>query len=277
MRTLAQISDLHFGREDQKVVDGLQTALEQAAMDVLVVSGDLTQRAKKRQFKAARDFLASLVEVPLIVVPGNHDISTTNLMERALQPLARYKRYITTDLAPSYVDNGVAIAGINTVRVLSTKDGRINLAQVRQACEQLQHGGEGAVRVVVTHHPMDMPLADTRHALVTRAPMAMREFATCGVDLFLSGHLHAGLTVATSMRYKLRGYSAVAVHAGTAVSTRTRDEANSWNLIHVDRREIAVQQMIWNGKRFVQGERETFERSAETDTGEDLGWVRSGR
>ena len=127
------------------------------------------------------------------------------------------------------------------------------------------------MRVVVTHHPMDMPLADTRHALVTRAPMAMREFATCGVDLFLSGHLHAGLTVATSVRYKLPGYSAVAVHAGTAVSTRTRDEANSWNLIHVNRREIAVQQMIWNGKRFVQGERETFERSAETDVGEDLG------
>ena len=249
-KLLAHISDVHFGREDPELVEGLIEALVDAAPDVIVVSGDLTQRARKRQFRAAQRFLRQLPEVPKIIVPGNHDVSTTNLMERALRPLARYRRYITDDLAPFYADDEVAIAGINTVRVLSTKDGRINSRQVAAACEQMQRAPEQAVRVVVTHHPMDLPLEDRKHALVARSGMAIRQFARCGIDLFLSGHLHTGLSIPTSVRYKILGYGAIVVHAGTAVSTRTRGQTNAWNLIRLEGESVQIQQMAWGGRRF---------------------------
>jgi 3',5'-cyclic AMP phosphodiesterase CpdA len=270
LRTLAHISDLHFGREDPALVKALLRSLAEAKPDVIVVSGDLTQRAKKRQFRAAAEFLADLPEVPRLVVPGNHDVSTTNLIERLAHPLRRYRRYITQDLSPFLEDAAptpeFAIAGINTVRLLNTKDGRINRTQVDRACNGFAPLAASLVRIVVTHHPMDLPADDLKHPLTTRAPMAMRAFARAGVDLFLSGHLHAGHTVATSHRYKLPGWSAIVAQAGTAASTRTRGQPNGWNLIRLHPANtppfIEVQQMHAQGRRFVPGPMEQYRKTA---------------
>ncbi len=260
MKTLAHISDVHFGREDPEIVAGLIESVRNARPDFVVVSGDLTQRARKKQFRAARAFLRQLPRVPRIVVPGNHDVSATNLLERALRPLARYKRYITGDLSPFYGDPEIAVAGINTVRIGSVKNGRINVRQMKTVCDQFERAQPTAARIVVMHHPIDLAEHDHKHALVGRSTAAMKEFARCRVDLFLSGHLHAGLTLATSARYRLEGYSAVMAQAGTAVSTRTRGEANAWNLIRIaaSPATIDVQQMEWNGKRFRPGRCERY-------------------
>ena len=212
MKRLAHISDVHFGREDPELVDGLLTALAGARPDVIVVSGDLTQRARKSQFRKARAFLRKLPRVPHLIVPGNHDVSATNLYDRLARPLRRYRKFISADLSPFVDDAEFAIAGINTVRLLARKDGRINRKQVACACEQLGRAAETAVRIVVTHHPMDLPMGDHKHALVTRARMAMAAFSTCGVDLFLSGHLHSGQAIVTGTRYGLAG-SATAYHS----------------------------------------------------------------
>lgn len=272
MRVLAHISDVHFGREDPVLVEGLLRSLRETAPDLVVVSGDLTQRARKSQFRRAREFLRAL-PAPYLVIPGNHDVSATNLVDRLAFPLKRFRRYITDDLSPFFGDAEVAVAGIDTVRLLARKDGRINRAQVARACEQLGGADVNAVRVVVTHHPLDMPMEDLKHALVVRAPMAMGAFSAAQVDLFLSGHLHTGQTVVTSTRHAAAGgagaiYSAVVAHAGTAVSTRTRGEANAWNLIHLNGREsgatMAVQQMVWDSASggFVEGAPTRFSRAA---------------
>ena len=256
MRTLAHISDVHFGREDPELVKVLIESIAAARPDIVVISGDLTQRAKKKQFKAARAFLETLPAVPQVVVPGNHDVSWTNMFERALRPLARYRRYITDDMEPFVEAGEIAVAGINTVRAGAVKDGRINRRQMKTACEQFGRADAAAVRVVVMHHPIDLAESDLEHTLVGRSEAAMVEFARCRVDLFLSGHLHAGLTLATSRRYRLKGYSAVMAQAGTAVSTRTRGEANAWNLIRVwgpqadAGARMEIEQMEWNGKKF---------------------------
>ena len=251
---LAHLSDVHFGRENPLLVDGLLRSLADLRPDFIVVSGDLTQRARKSQFRKARAFLRALPDVPLLVVPGNHDVSATNLVDRLARPLKRFRRYIADDLSPFLSSPQVAIAGINTVRLLARKDGRINRAQVALACAQLSHAAPTAVRIIVTHHPLDQPLEDQEHRLVTRSPMAMAAFSSAGVDLFLSGHLHTGQIVITSTRHTASGatgpiYSAVVAHAGTAVSNRTRGEPNGWNLIQLNGREngatMSIRQVLW--------------------------------
>ena len=244
MRVIAHISDLHFGRVDQKIVASLGAQITASKPDLIAVSGDLTQRARVPEFRAARAFLDSFPQ-PKVIVPGNHDVPLFHLFDRALRPLTKYREYISADLQPYYSDEEIAVLGINTARSLVHKAGRINRRQVENACARFKELSPDVVRIVVTHHPLDLPDHHPPSHLVGRAQMAMAGFAGCRVDLFLSGHLHVGHTLGTTPRYAIPGYSAVVVHAGTAASTRTRSEPNSWNLIRIENRRITVERLTW--------------------------------
>jgi 3',5'-cyclic AMP phosphodiesterase CpdA len=245
MRTIAHLSDPHFGRIEPATVQALIATIIEARPDVVVVSGDLTQRAKEREFQEARRFLDALPS-PQIVVPGNHDVPFYNVLARALKPLRNYQRYITQDLEPFYSDEEIAIVGINTARSLTFKSGRINRLQVARSCARLESCGENRTRIVVSHHPFDLPETHELHGLVGRAHMAMAGFAHCRVDLILSGHLHVSRTSESAPRYKIPGHSALVIHAGTAASTRARGELNSFNIIQVDRSSVAIQCLTWD-------------------------------
>src|SRR5215204_2529976 len=171
MRTLVHISDLHFGRLDPRTVPPLREAIVASRPDVLVVSGDLTQRARDEQFAAARQFLDSL-PVPRIVVPGNHDVPLYDLFSRWLRPLAAYRRHIDENVEPFYDDEELAVLGVNTARSLTLKNGRINARQVLRGCTLLDSSAPEATRVVVTHHPFEVGVAD-RTGVVGRAAMAI--------------------------------------------------------------------------------------------------------
>ncbi len=270
MRTLAHISDLHFGRLDPAVLPALRCRVHEAGPDVVVVSGDLTQRASRREFAAARHFLDSLPS-PQIVVPGNHDVPLYDVASRWLRPLANYRRYISADLEPFFADAEIAILGINTARSLVIKNGRINRLQVARGCARLEASGKDRTRIVVIHHPFDLPAGQDRRGLVGRADMAMAGFARCGVDMVLSGHLHVSRRSASAVRYRIAGYSALLVQAGTATSSRRRGELNAYNVIRIERRAIAIETLIWDGELgdFVVAETERFQRGPE-------GWSRVG-
>jgi 3',5'-cyclic AMP phosphodiesterase CpdA len=121
VRTLVHLSDLHFGRVDPRILPPLLAAVAAAEPDLVVISGDFTQRARVREFKDAASFLAKLPQ-PQLLVPGNHDVPLYDLMRRWLAPLRRYRHYITDDLAPFYADKEIAILGINTARALTFKN-----------------------------------------------------------------------------------------------------------------------------------------------------------
>ena len=218
MRTLVHLSDLHFGRVDPQIIAPLIKTVSEIKPDLVAVSGDLTQRARSHQFREARAFLDALPQ-PQIVVPGNHDVPLHNVFTRFLQPLDKYKRYITDDLQPVYADEEIVVVGVNTARSLTIKGGRINEDQVARIREKLR-GSSEVVKVVVTHHPFDLPEGYNDRELVGRAQMAMTGLADCGADLFLAGHLHVSHTGHTAKRYNIRGHSALVVQAGTASSTR---------------------------------------------------------
>ena len=248
MRTLAHISDLHFGRLDQRTLPALQASIAATRPDVVVVSGDLTQRARGRQFAAARRFLDSL-SVPRIVVPGNHDVPLYNVISRWLRPLAKYRRFISDDLEPFYADDEIAVLGINTARSFTLGDGRINHLQVERSCARLDACASEITRMIVTHHPFDLLGTQHHGSVIGRAAMAIEGFAKCRVDLILSGHLHLSHSGVTTIRYGATGYSAMLVQAGTATSSRRRGELNSYNVIHIDRPRVSIDRLTWDDDR----------------------------
>lgn len=264
MRTVVHLSDLHFGRVDDALLDPLSRLVNELQPTVVVVSGDLTQRARDEQFAAARAWLDTLPG-PQVIVPGNHDISLYNVYRRFFEPLTRYKRYITDDLTPMYADEEIAVVGINTARSLTFKDGRINQEQVAQVREHFRSLHPGVVRIVVTHHPFDLPNGHAEQGdLVDRAAMAMEAFAEIGVDVLLAGHLHARHANNTMDRYQLGDYAALVVQAGTATSTRGRGEVNSFNLLRIGHDRIEVDTYGWDVIRGVFSvlHSDTFIRSA---------------
>jgi len=269
MRTIVHISDLHFGRIHSDAVSPLIEAIVRVKPDVVAVSGDLTQRARVEQFKEARAFLDQIV-LPKIVVPGNHDIPLYNAVRRFVQPLSRYRRHITDDLSPAYIDGEVALVGINTARSLTGKAGRINLRQITHAFDRFRSVGDNLTKIVVTHHPFDVPETLPTSHLVGRAQMAVEKFAGCGVDLFLAGHLHVAHTGSTALRYKIHGHSALIIQAGTAISTRGRGELNSFNVLRIARPEIRLERFEWESKGgfFVSSGCQVFRHS-------DKGWSRA--
>jgi 3',5'-cyclic AMP phosphodiesterase CpdA len=248
MRSIAHLSDIHFGRVNDHVIGPLIEAVSRSNPDVVAVSGDLTQRARSHQFREARAFLDKLPQ-PQIVVPGNHDVPLHNVFSRFLQPLSKYRRYITNDLRPFYHDEEIAVLGVNTARSLTIKGGRINEEQVAWMRDKLAAADPEIVKVVVTHHPFDLPAGHDERQLVGRARMAMAQLARCGADLFLAGHLHVSHTAHTATRYKIKGHSALVVQAGTAASNRGRGEENSFNVIRIDRPHIAVERFEWQAER----------------------------
>ena len=245
MRTLAHLSDLHFGRTDPALIEPLVATLAALAPDVVVVSGDLTQRARAAEFKEARAFLDRLPK-PQIVVPGNHDVPLYRVWERFFSPLGKYKRFIADDLEPSFVDAEIAVIGINTARSLTFKDGRINAEQMAAIDRRLDPLPEAVTKIVVTHHPFDLPDQTGDVDLVGRANKAMAVFSRCGVDLLLAGHTHQSEAGDTSGRHLIAGYSALVVQAGTTTSTRGRGEENSFNVLRVMRDQVTVERMVWN-------------------------------
>lgn len=250
MRTIVHISDIHFGRVDQTTVTPLMNAVNEVKPDVVVVSGDLTQRARESQFREAKAFLDALPK-PQIVVPGNHDVPLYNVVARFVSPLSNYKKIISENVEPVYRDDEIVVVGINTARSLTWKNGRINEEQVERVTSIFRELPDRVTKVVVTHHPFDLPRRYAEEELVGRAEMAMEQLAGCGADIFLAGHYHIGHTGDTKTRYKIPGFNGIIVHAGTAISTRGRGEANSFNVIIADHPRITVERYEWHPEKGV--------------------------
>ena len=262
MRTIAHLSDLHFGRIDEATIEPVVRTVEGLRPDLVAVSGDLTQRAKEEQFRAARAFLDRLPR-PQVIVPGNHDVPFYRVWERFLAPLDKYRRFITEDLEPFYADEEIAVLGVNTARSLTLKNGRVNERQVEKIRDHLCALSDEVTKIIVTHHPFDLPEGHDESDLVGRAALAMEALARCGADLLLAGHLHVGHTGHTAERYKIEGHSALVVQAGTATSTRHRGETNSFNVVRVKHPYVNVERLVWQpaAAAFRPSSGETFQHS----------------
>jgi predicted phosphodiesterase len=181
------------------------------------------------------------------------------VVKRGLTPLSRFKRYIGRELSPFYADDEIAVLGINTVRALSFKSGRINRTQVKNACVNFAPLSMNVIRIVVTHHPFAVPETGTHSTVIGRAKMAMEAFGDCKVDIVLSGHLHVSRAITSDTLYA-GPHAALLVQAGTASSTRLRDETNAFNLLRIEGFRIEIERHDCEGGRFVIAHRQSFRR-----------------
>ncbi|MEO8362415.1 MAG: metallophosphoesterase family protein [Vicinamibacteria bacterium] len=249
MSTIAHISDLHFGAHCPEIVDGLVADLATLKPTLIAVSGDLTQRARAREFIAARAFLDRL-EIPRLVVPGNHDIPLFDLLSRFGRPLARFRRYINQDVDPFFQSDGLAVLGINTARSNTWKEGRVSAAQVELIRRRFGSPTDRVIKVLVTHHPfLPTPGGDTSQ-IVGRAGDALRAAESTGVDVMLAGHLHMGYTGDVRTHHIGIRRGIVVAQAGTATSHRVRNEPNGYNLISLSAERLAFAVRVWDGQVF---------------------------
>nr|WP_246499903.1 metallophosphoesterase [Azospirillum soli] len=251
---MAHISDLHFGRIDPHVVEGLLADLTAAKPDLIVISGDLVQRAKARHFEEARAFLQRL-PFPYLVVPGNHDIPVYNVVRRFIDPFGNYKRYISRDLSPFHVDSEIAVLGINTARsvIMDFSEGRMNKAQIQRVREVFCALPETVFKVLFTHHPFLPPPDAPGTKLVGRHKLALPALESCGVDLLLAGHLHKAYSGDIMTHHTQVARSILVAQASTATSTRLRNEANAYNLITIAPPRVTFEVRSWEGAAFTGG------------------------
>ena len=261
MRTIAHLSDLHFGRADGTVVEAVLADLNERAPSLVVISGDIVQRARQSHFRAARAFLERL-PAPWLVVPGNHDIPAYNLLARMIAPFRNYRHYITPDLNPFMSDDEVAILGINTARplILNFAHGRINRKQIAHIELAFQNLPPSVFKILVTHHPFLGPPDRPGRSLLGRARLALPALEACGVDLLLAGHFHRGFSGDMAEHHHQVDRSILVAHAATTTSNRLRDEPNSYNFITIALPHVTFEERAWDGRSFTVTERSIYLR-----------------
>lgn len=229
MRTIAHLSDPHFGTVDETVREALLRDLHTRPVDLVVLTGDITQRARSWQFRAARAFLDALPQVPKLAIPGNHDIPLFDLLTRFTRPYRLHQRYIADNLEPAYQDAEIAVLCVNATRATRHKNGVLSSTQIKEMAERLSALSQ-PFRIVAIHQPLAAVVPSDVSNLARGAVQALDEWIPAGADLFLGGHIHLPYCVGVRSNYSERG--AIVLQAGTSLSTRIRHGIpNSYNRI----------------------------------------------
>jgi 3',5'-cyclic AMP phosphodiesterase CpdA len=256
MVRIAQISDLHFGRDVPRIAGTVLDELKAAEPTVVAVCGDLTQSAREREFQAAREFIDKL-PAPSLVVCGNHDLPGWRVWSRFLRPWRRWERHIAVDpnAAVSFKGPGLVVVGVNTARrwgpYLDWSRGRISARQVAVIEQNFDGAEPGDLRVVVAHHPFLLTDAGRSRGLVGGSTSALRRLRR-RADLLLGGHVHIGYSGVVD--------GLVVAQAGTAFSNRLKGEPNGYNLIDMDGDRMTVTMLRLGDSGFEPYERNSYVR-----------------
>lgn len=228
---LVQLSDTHFGTERPGVVKALTRFVQSQRPDVVVLSGDITQRARTAQFRAAQRFCQSL-PAPVLAIPGNHDIPLWNPIARLFHPYRNYQRALGSNLEPEFSSPSLLVICVNTTRAYRHKDGEVSEEQCNRVRNRLARASREQLRVVVTHQPVHViTTKDVANLLIGHERFA-RVCAAAGADILMGGHIHLPY-----VRPLAEGVAGLprrvwVVQAGTAVSRRVRGGiTNSVNVL----------------------------------------------
>ena len=227
MPVIVHLSDIHFGAQLDVLAESLVADIWDHRPDLVVVSGDLTQRARRDQFTRARSFLDRLPG-PVLTVMGNHDVPLFDLPRRLVSPTGRYQTHVTSSLDPVFDLPNLVTVGLDSMPAWRWKAGHVSSRQADLVRDTFGRSPKGAWRVLVTHHPVlpaNLSALRGRQHLVDACHQA-------GVAVFLSGHTHTARVDVVAIGADGR-HHALAVVAGTAISSRTRGTANTYNVVNL--------------------------------------------
>jgi len=250
--TLLQISDLHFGPPYvEKVGEAVIRIAPELNADAVIVSGDLTQRAKREQFEAAKEFLSRLPDVPRLVIPGNHDVPLYSVFERMVDPHRLYREIISSDLNPVLRVKEAVIVGVDsTAPRTAISNGRITQLQLDECRKVFENTPQDAIRIVVAHHHFAPAPDYLRDTMMQKAKRAMQLFDELHIEMILGGHLHRAY-VGNSLDFypgTHRDRGIIIAQCGTSTSRRGRGrerEKNSLNLIELGKRTITIKHYMY--------------------------------
>lgn len=232
MSVLLQISDTHFGTEQPLVIEALLRLANELQPKLVVLSGDVTQRARRSQFDAARDFVKRFTTSALVAVPGNHDIPLLNGVARLFYPYAGFERVFGTNLEPEWQDSDAMVICVNTTRPSRHKDGEVSAEQILRVSKRLAAATEQQLRVVVTHQPVHVLRGSEVHNRLHGHQEAIQAWSDAGADIIMGGHIHLPYIAPLHEHYTELRRRCWVVQAGTAVSSRVRARhPNSVNII----------------------------------------------
>jgi 3',5'-cyclic AMP phosphodiesterase CpdA len=232
---LLQVSDPHFGTHRPHVVEALQRFAAVQAPDIVVLSGDITQRARSRQFAAAREFVDALPPAAVVAIPGNHDIPLFDVLTRAVRPYRNYMRCFGAELEPVVDARHARVICVNTTRRYRHKHGEVSAAQIERVEQQLRQARLDQVRIVVVHQPVLAARASDAVNILRGAEPAVRAWAAAGLDVIIGGHIHLPYVRPLCEQYPGLDSDCVTAQAGTAVSSRVRSGApNSVNVLRCE-------------------------------------------
>lgn len=262
MTSILQISDTHFGTEVPAVVQALEDHVREHDTDLLILSGDITQRARRRQFDAARAFLQRLERLEhgaSLVIPGNHDIPLYNLLARFLTPYRNYRRHFGPELEPCFESAELLVIGLNTTHPRRHKDGKVTPRQIERVVARLNGCDPRKLRIVVAHQPFGAMVPSDLSNLQHGAEEALHAWAEAGLDMVMGGHIHLPYVLPLSKQYPSLSREIWMVQSGTAVSSRVRGTSpNSFNRLRLSttgHKHVQVERWDFQGGSFLLGAR----------------------
>lgn len=239
MTVLLQISDTHFGTEQPPVVEALLQLAHETRPALVVLSGDITQRARRSQYAAAQEFVSRIGpperSPAVLAIPGNHDIPLFNVFGRMFRPYGGFERAFGGQLEPEWESPEFLVIGVNTTRPARHKDGEVSMQQIEQVSQRLQTATPRQVRVVVTHQPVHVVKGSEIHNRLHGHYEAISAWSRAGADIIMGGHIHLPYIAPLHEHYERVSRRCWVVQAGTAVSARVRRlQSNSVNVVRCE-------------------------------------------
>jgi 3',5'-cyclic AMP phosphodiesterase CpdA len=249
MRQILQVSDVHFGPPHRPEVSrGVLELVAERRPDLVVVAGDLTQRAKPGQFREARRWVDAMA-APALAVPGNHDVPMYRFWERLFVPFGAYRKNYDADLEPAFEDEEVFVLGINSAHNWTIKDGRVSPRRIREVEKRLAAVVPGKARIAVVHHELIPAPRFGSQKVLSNGERLVAALDRAGVRLVLSGHLHQAYCGLAETYYPGLGGDLVVAHSGTTTSSRGRGcerGRNTGHWIELDGGAVRVRRLEWD-------------------------------
>lgn len=237
------ISDLHFGMQQPFIEDHFFKEIETIKPDIILISGDVTQRATSEQFLLFSTFLKK-IDGMILVVPGNHDIPLHNFFSRLFSPFKRYNRYVSNNLTSQFENNRVRILGVNSVDPSKIKNGKLSSATLSYIKSYFEPSFNG-INILFFHHNFDY--LEGLHKPLENYQLFLNYLKDSPIHIVSTGHSHyANITLIEKNNHR----SCLILHAGSLLCLRKKDGVNSYYSIETNEHSCKIDWRVFKDWSF---------------------------